>query len=148
LAQIPRLIVHNLAQAEAALRAAAECGTPVILESPPDAARYLGAPYFRAMIEAARAAVPAAEWESVLDCGDAPGLALEAIRQGVRAVRLAAEADVFARVADIAAQSGVRIEIGPPPVGALDLGLDRDSGNAVRRFLAPATGSRTKAKRR
>ena len=67
-----RFVVHDLAQAQAALRAAAETGTAVILDTPPHAVRAWGAPYFLALVAAARAAHPDAAFEAILDCGDAP----------------------------------------------------------------------------
>jgi hypothetical protein len=118
------------------LRAAAEADMAIVLESPPDAARYLGAPYFLAMIEAARAEVPDTQAASVLDCGDAAGLALDALRHGARAVRLLARDDVLARVADIAGQMGAIVEAGPSPGDALDLGVACEPLDAARNFLA------------
>ena len=131
-----RLIVHNLPQAEAALRAAAESAVPVTLESPPGAGRYWGPPYFVAMIVAARAAAPTADCDAALDCGDAPGLAIEAFRVGIKVVRLSESGPATARVADIAAQQGARLEIGAPPSEALDLDRVRDPFVATRDFIA------------
>ena len=108
-----RVVVRDLAEAEAALKAGA-----AILESPPGAGRYWGAPYFLALVAAAQAAMPDATFEAILDCGDSPGLAVEALRQGVRAVRVAGDARVVAAVADIAAQLGARVETAPRPDGA------------------------------
>ena len=83
------------------------------------------------------------------DAVDAPALALvlardddagvlDALRVGVGAVRLAARHDVAARVADIAAQLGARVEPGPAPDGALDLAEARDPYIAAQRFIAAA----------
>ena len=138
--QPPRLMVHSLSQAEAALRAAAMCGVPVILESPPAAARYWGAPYFVKLIEAAREAVPAAACDAILDCGDAPGLALDALHHGIRTVRLRGRKDVVARVADIAAQLGARIETKPRPKTVLDLQSTHDHYEAARRHIEGQKG--------
>lgn len=135
-----RFIVHSLAQAEAALRAGTETNRPLFLESPPGAAQYWGAPYFQTMIAAAHRSVPAAAFEALLDCGAAPGLAVEALRAGVRAVRVTASPDVVARVADIAAQLGARAEAGPAPAGAFDLGDAWDPFGAARKFIDTAKG--------
>ena len=131
-----RFVVHNLAQTEAALRAGAEAGAPVIVESPPNAGRYWGAPYFLAMISAARAAVPDAVFDAILDCGDAPGLAVEALRQGVHAVRLDVRPDVAASVADIAQQLGARVETESLPPDTLNLNTVRDPLEAARARMA------------
>ena len=45
----------------------------------------------------------------MLDCGDAPGLALEALRDGAEAVRLRGAPEVLAKVADIAEQYGAQL---------------------------------------
>jgi hypothetical protein len=133
-------MVHSLPQAEAALRAAAGCGAAVIIESPPDAARFWGAPYFAKLIAAARVAAPDAVCEAVLDCGTAPGLALEALRRGVKTVRLRGTKAVVRRVADIAGQMGARVETGPRPAGILDLGAARDPEAAARRYILERMG--------
>lgn len=132
-AAAPRVIVHDLVQAEAALRGAA--GRPIVLESPSWGARSLGALYWREMIALARARVPAARCETILDCGDQPGLALHALRHGIEAVRLAATPDILARVADIAGQLGRRVD-GEASDPALDLAGERDPEAAVAALLA------------
>jgi hypothetical protein len=127
-----RFVVHNLIQAEAALRAGNERHAAVILESPPGAARYWGPMYFMALIEAARASVPEADWEAVLDCGEAPSLAIEALGRGVRAVRVTGNSASVAAVSDIALQLGGRVEPAPRPE-MLDLSQVRDPLEAARR---------------
>jgi hypothetical protein len=131
---MPRFIVHTLAQAKAALTAAAETGIAITLESPPDAVRSLGADYFLALVAAARSAMPTADNTAVLDCGRAPGSALAALRAGAEAVRLDAKSDVMARVADIAAQLGARVE-SEPAAAALDLNETPDPLAAARAFI-------------
>jgi hypothetical protein len=141
-----RFVAHNLVQMEAALRAGAEASMTVMIETPPNAGRYWGPPYFLALVAAARDAVPGAAFDAILDCGDAPGLAVEALRQGVRAIRLDVPGDVAARVANIATQLGARLEPGPRPTGLLDLAQARDPLAAARRAIAEASqpaGART-----
>src|SRR5438034_5530001 len=72
----PVIIVHSLAHAVAALGAAAETGHPVVIASAPDAGIYAGAGWFAAVLRAAREAVPAAECDALLDCGDDAGAAM------------------------------------------------------------------------
>ncbi|WP_404378683.1 hypothetical protein [Caenispirillum salinarum] len=131
----PRIIVHTPAHAQAALAAARAADRSVILQSPPRCALIQGAAWFRTLIEAARAQVPDADALAVLDCGDAPGLALTALRDGAEAVRLEAADPARAAVADIADQLGVRLDEGPAaPV--LDLLDARDPAEACRRFFS------------
>jgi hypothetical protein len=122
-------VVHDLGQAKAALRAARERGTQAVLVSAPGAARTLGPAVWREMMAEAARAEPGAMFEAILDCGSDPGAALGALREGVRAIVLDAPADVFAKVADIARQSGATVYDGarraqesPPPARRPDHG--------------------------
>ena len=100
-------VVRDLPEAKAALAAAR--GTAVTLLSPEDFAAAGGALYFRAIIEAAARAVPAARFEAVLDCGNEPGRALAALRMGFKAVVLGGRAGARRRVAAIAAKMGATV---------------------------------------
>ncbi len=132
-----RIIVHSLADARAALEAAAAAGTPVTLASARRAAAYLGAAVFREMVSAAVQAVPGATYTAVLDCGHDAGLALNALRQGVKRIRVDAPEDVRRRLADIAAQCGAELDEGGD--GALDLATVADPEAACREWLASRT---------
>ncbi len=113
------IIVHSLDHALAALAAAAELGAPVTLLSPPGAAAYMGAGYFQALIDEARAEYLRVPVASVLDCGEEPGLALAALRQGLKAVRFSGPAQVADKIARIAGQMGA--ELVREELPALDL---------------------------
>ncbi|MBM3733563.1 MAG: hypothetical protein FJW24_08910 [Acidimicrobiia bacterium] len=105
----PAFVVHDLGQAKAALRATREAGTRALLVSAPGAAQTLGPAVWRKMMTEAARAEPGAMFEAILDCGSDPGIALGALREGVKAIVLKAPADVFAKVADIARQSGATV---------------------------------------
>jgi hypothetical protein len=105
-------IVGSLAEARAVLAEAA--GRPVVLVSPPNAAAYLGVGFFWALVEAARAEFPGVAIESVMDCGDASGFALSALRTGFKAVVLRGDPRARARVAAIARTTGARLLARPP----------------------------------
>ncbi len=128
------VIVHNLAPARAALAAASALEAPVTLMSAPGAAAYLGAGYFQAMIEQARAEFPSVPAPALLDCGDKAGLALAALRQGVEAVRFNGKKDVEAKIAEIARKHGAELRTDAPP--ALDLLDHADPEAACRAWLA------------
>ncbi len=131
---MPRAItVHNLDHACCALKAAAELGVPVTLLSPPHGAGYLGAEYFLSLAAHATAEYPDAEASWILDCGDAPGLALGALRQGCTAIRFTGPAAVRKKIADIAAQSGAAIDNRRYQV--LDLLTADDALGAARAWL-------------
>lgn len=133
-ARTPRIVVHSLAHARAALQAAGETGTAVTLIGPPGGAAYLGTPFLLEIVGQARAAFPQAKATAVVDCGDAPGLALAALRQGAEAVRLDAAPAVLAKVAEIAGRRGGRLDREDTP--ALDLLEHADPLAACRGWLA------------
>jgi hypothetical protein len=105
------------------LTVSARAGRPVVLVSAPDAGGYVGPGWFKALVAAARAAVPNARCSTFLDCGDNIGAALAAIRAEVEGVIFTGRPDVARRLADIARQHGVRLET-KRPVDALDLAED------------------------
>jgi hypothetical protein len=111
----PAVIVHGLDNACTALAP----GLPVTLLSGPGAALYAGAGWWQALIEAARARFPQTEAEDFLDCGDAPGRALEALRIGLKGIVLEPLCPSFPALARIAADLGARLLPAAPP--ALDL---------------------------
>jgi len=115
----PAIMIHELAHAVAALEAAQWHGAPVTLVSAPGAVRTGGAGWWRELIAQARAQVPDAVADSLLDCADEPGMALAAIREGVEAVTLTGNADTLRRIGDIARQSGVALRA--PARADLDL---------------------------
>src|SRR5215469_12619967 len=97
--------------------AAAQAGREIVLASAP------GPGWFKALVAAARDAVPGASCTSLLDCGDSVGAALAAIRAEVEGVTFIGREDAAGRLADIARQQGVRFETNRPPA-ALDLAGD------------------------
>jgi len=121
------ITVISLAQAEAALAAAAELGVCVTIISAPNAAESVGPGWFDAVIAAARRRYPDVEVTAILDCGDAPGHALAAIRHDVQAIRY--DGPATAKIGDIAEQSGtilfserpVSLDLQDKEVAGLDL---------------------------
>jgi len=67
---------------------------------------------------------------SLLDCADAPGRAVEALRLGLPGVVLRCEAQIFAAVAGIAAAQGAVLLAAAPPA------LDMAERGAARRLVA------------
>jgi hypothetical protein len=109
-AKAPRaIVIHSLAQARAALTAAASAGAALELWSAEGAAASAGAGWFKAVVEAARQAVPGVPSLAVLDCADMPGYALGAFRIGLEAVCFSGSAKVAAKLAEIARLQGSRL---------------------------------------
>jgi hypothetical protein len=119
----PAIVVHSLGHAVAALRAASADRRRILLLSAPDAGGYAGAGWFRALVDAAHEAVPEARFSAFLDCGDAIGPALAALRAGIKDVVFTGRPDVARRLANIASQQGARVATARP-ANVLDLGAD------------------------
>ena len=105
----PVFVIHSLTHAVAALEAATAAGRAIVLLSAPDAGIYAGPGWFKALADAARAAVPRAQAEFVLDCGDDAGAAQGAIRAGVLSIIFTGRADVAERLSSIATAAGSRL---------------------------------------
>lgn len=103
------IVIHSLDHAKAALAAATELNKPVVLLSAPGAVAYLGATVFRDIIAQAAADYPDARFSAVLDCGDEPGLALGAMRHGVKTVCVHALPEVEAKLAENAEKRGCTV---------------------------------------
>jgi hypothetical protein len=125
--------VHSAADAHAALRAAASLNVAVTLISAEGAAGYAGAGYFSALIADARTAFPSVTMNAVLDCGDAAGYVLGALRQGVKSVRFSGDDGTAAKLGAIArAQDATLITA---EIAALDLARVDDAEGACRTWL-------------
>jgi fructose/tagatose bisphosphate aldolase len=132
-AAVAAVIVHDLAEAKAALAAAIEAGRPVAIWSAPEAAIYAGTGWFAAVERQARAANPEASASFVLDCGERADLVQEAFREGIEETCFTGRASLAERLADIAAKSRAKLHRRRPR--ALDLGKTQDPGTACRRLL-------------
>jgi hypothetical protein len=95
-----------------------------VLLSPPAAASFGGVGWWRALADAARDRFPGTILADVLDCADAAGLAMGAIRMGQKALILDPSAPGYERVATIAAAANVKLLRSRPP--------PRDSGAGLR----------------
>lgn len=115
---MPAVVVHALDQAEAALQAAGPRG--VLLLSAPGAGGFAGPGWFLALAAEARRRHPAVPCVAALDCADAPGSALAALRAGVRVIVLESRCPAFGAVAAAAAELNARVLPARPP--AFDLG--------------------------
>jgi hypothetical protein len=137
----PVIVIHTLAHAVAALSAAAEAGRPVLIASAPGAGIYGGPGWWKGLVAAARAAVPAARSTALLDCGGDAGAAQAAIRAGVEAIVFTGRPDVANRLADIAGRRGCRF-LTARPEAALDLGAEFfSSEETLRRRCADILAS-------
>jgi hypothetical protein len=122
----PPVVIHSLTQAETVLRQALPC----TLLSARGAALAGGVGWWQALIRHARAAWPAVPCEDVLDCADAPGMAMAALRLEQRILVLDASCPGFAAVARAAMAQGALLLAAPPP------SLDLAGRGAVRHLVS------------
>ena len=120
-ARRPAIVVHDRAQAEGALRAAAAAGVPVTLWSAPGAAAYAGLGFLGAVFAQAADAVPEAEHDVVVDCEASAVLAHEALGRGFAAVAFAGRGRMRETLRAIAGSQGARLVTTRPGRAALDL---------------------------
>jgi hypothetical protein len=106
----PPIIVHSVPQTRLVLA----YGRPVTLLSAPGAAEYAGCLWWKHLLTEAEFFGTA-----LLDCGDAPGRALEALKLGLCGVILRCPPASYAVVAEIAAAQNALLLPQAPP--ALDL---------------------------
>ncbi len=129
------VVVHGIDHARLALAEAARRGDRVVLVSAEGAALYAGAGWFRELVAVASAEYPGVLIGAILDCGDAPGTALGALRAGVQTITLEAPPPVLDKVAAIAEELDARLV--PRPVEPmLDLVSAADPASAIQRWFA------------
>ncbi len=105
-----------------------DIGRPVTLLSAKGAALFAGCGWWRALVDQARAEHPDVPTEDILDCADAPGLALGALRIGQRRLVLDPTAGGWSVVAAIAASLGGEVLTHRPQA------LDMSCPGAARRL--------------
>ncbi len=118
----PAVVMHGPDDARLALDAAARAGcAAVTLLSAPDAACFMGAAWWRALVEAAVPLHPEVLRQDLLDCGNAAGRAMEALRLGQRGLILSPACPQRDAVRERADALGAIVLPSRPP--ALDLAL-------------------------
>jgi hypothetical protein len=127
------IIIHSLEHARAALAAATALDVPVTLASAPGAALQSGPAWFKAVIAEAIAAHPSVAVTAILDCSDAPGAVMAALRSGLTQLRFSGTPEMRAKLAAMGA-----VFVAPAAAEAtLDLLDIPEPEAACHRFLAP-----------
>lgn len=152
----PAVRVHGPDEAAAAVRAAADAGTAVLLVSAPAAPAHGGAGWFLAMAAAAAQAAPQAVAGVVVDCagraGDAQAVLAEAGTAGAGLLRgvIFTGHPAAARALDALAHSrGAAVWAAPPPdlldLGAGHPGAGPDPYRTCRAWLAERAAGQARA---
>ena len=126
-------VVHSLKHAEIALKVADSLGQNITLLSATNAAAFMGAGIFQEIAVQAIANHPNVNAKVILDCGTDAGWALNALRNGVKNVRLQAPNNVMKKVADIAMQQNASLDTGKED--NLDLATVNNLEKACRTWL-------------
>ena len=140
-ARQPAIVVHDLAQAVGALRAAAAAGVAVTLWSAPGAAAYAGLGFLRALFEQAGETVPEARHDVVIDCAGSGVLAHEALNRGFSGVAFSGRGAMRKTLQAVAAQEGRRLVTAGPGRAALDLAHSTDPERDTAAYLAKRRAS-------
>ena len=104
------VIAHGIAHARAAASAATALDVAVRIRSAPGAAAYGGAGWFMEMISIVRAEYPNARIEASLDCADAPGYAMAALRRGAEMIRFRGTGTANDKIAQLADANGAILD--------------------------------------
>jgi len=126
--QYPAVVIHGLADARLVLAV----GCPVTLLSAPGAALFAGCGWWRAVIDRVHGEYSTPPVTDILDCADASGLALGALRVGQRWIVLSPDAPGWQSVAAIAASLGGKVLTSRPP--ALDM-AERSASRRLHDWL-------------
>ena len=134
------IIVHDLKDAITAISVASNQGCRVTLRSAAGAAAYLGPQVFYEMIETAKIGKEGTEVQAVFDCGEDTGIALSALRHGLKTIRIDAPTRTLEKISDIAKQFQAKVERAPPETEeelatALDLIELEDAESAIKSWL-------------
>jgi len=132
--ETPAIVIHNFAQAQAALAAAQEANKPVALWSAPGAGCYAGAGWWRELLDLLRQVQPdQGRYTSVLDCSDAPGFVMAAIRAQVPGIYFCGMPDITQKLSDMATAQGLGLVTVRPKV--LDLASARNPQDVCLHYL-------------
>jgi hypothetical protein len=124
----PFVIVHTIGHVRDAVAASLKLGRPVTLISAPGAAAYMGPEVFLRMTEGDPGTPPPKGISVVIDCAADPGQALEALRVGLRHIRLDAADEVLAKFRDMT--DGTVLD--GAPINAYDMAAHDDHNGAER----------------
>ena len=119
------IIAHHILHIEAANEAAKQSGRALVFQSPEHGLRVHGLAMLIALFDGQ-------DW--ILDCGFEAALAVEAMRLGVKHLRINEKIPAIVKLRDIAAQLGVTIYT--EPCESLDLAGCTDVPSHVLAFLA------------
>ena len=139
-------MIHTLAQAEAALRAAHARSLHVTLRSAPGAANYAGLDFLKPLFETAARSNPEAKHNVIIDCGSDPALAHRAMVMGFQRITFSGPSAMAEKIAQIGKKCGARLVPTRTPAHVLDLLDSPHPENACETYLDQRRAQQTKKK--
>ncbi len=103
------VVIHGLVDARRTCHIARDLGVEILLVSSPDAVSYIGPTWFFDITLQVKQEFPDVVIDAVLDCGDAAGGALAALRAGIKSIHYSGEKNVAHKIEDIAKQRGAKL---------------------------------------
>lgn len=115
------VLVHTLAHAEAALRAAHSHSQIITLRSAPGAAHYVGLSFLEALFKGAAQACPEAKHSVIIDCGADAALAHRAMAMGFRRIAFSGPGAMRDKLGQVGRKCRAEMAPARAPAHALDL---------------------------
>ncbi len=125
---------HSRRQAATALAAGHEAGAPILLVTAPGAAAHAGPEFLLEIYRTAKADVPDAQGDVLIDCGTDVGTAMRALRSGWRQMIFAGDDTVRGKIIDMAEQMDCVVHDARPET--TDLNDAGDPAWACRQAIA------------
>ena len=131
------VVIHGLVDARRACHIARDLGVEIQLVSSTDAVSYIGPTWFFNITLRVKQEFPDVVINTVLDCGDAAGGALAALRAGIKSIHYAGNNNVAHKIEDIANQRGAELLKSTPR--AFDPRRSANPDSALRAWLKNST---------
>ena len=102
------IIIYNYNHIICAMKAASKLEKKIIIESPPNAASYMGPLFFKKLLKKGKSLFPTIKYIEILDCGNDTGLALEAIHPEIN-LKIKCNKIVLEKIKNICKKKGLSV---------------------------------------
>ena len=102
------IIIYNYNHIICAMKAASKLEKKIIIESPPNAASYMGPLFFKKLLKKGKSLFPTIKCIEILDCGNDTGLALEAIHHEIN-LKIKCNKIVLEKIKNICKKKGLSV---------------------------------------
>ena len=105
------IIIHDLNDAMVAISIASQLERQVTLKNALGTANFFGPQVFKEIVEQAKAKYKRASVRAIFDCGEDVGMALRALRHGVKLIRIKAPRETLKKISSIATKLQAQIDL-------------------------------------